>query len=327
MASNALRAVLAALPVVVPLTLAAPAAAETSDPLDAVVERDDAERFIALWRESGGAPSAAQLDEGYIAEGSRAVEIFLPGRIESGAHLAATIAADPQLYADAIGRCYPWLAQADGELRAIYLAFSGLLPDRELPRIAVVFGANNSGGTAAPGMQVLGLEVLCRLSADEAAFRELLRAFFAHETVHTLQVVDDADLGGDGLLSWALVEGSADYVAGLVTGRSLDPGRDAWASANEETVWREFAHDRALMRDPATSPEDRQATARRWFANAGSPPPGWPSELGYWVGARIAQGYVDSSSDRRLAIGQLLAADDPQAILAASGLADRLAAN
>ncbi|WP_338242732.1 hypothetical protein [Aurantiacibacter hainanensis] len=309
------------------LAVSCPALAQQGDALTATIETDDADRFIALWRESGGNPTAEQLQRRYVDAGSRAVEIFTPGRIESGANLAATIAGQPQLYADAIDRCYPWVKAANGELRATYLALSGLLPDKPLPRIAVLFGADNSGGTAAPGMQVLGLEVLCRLAPDEAAFRDRLRSFFAHETVHTLQDIPDEAGQDDPLLAWALAEGGADYVASLVTGRTINPERDAWARANEGMVWREFAADRAILRDPEADVEERQAAFARWFANAGSPPEGWPSELGYWVGMRIAESHVDRAQDRRAAIRQLLAFDDAGAVLAASDLAGRLAAN
>lgn len=307
------------------LTVATPALAQDTDPLAAAIEREDAERFIALWVETGGAPGAEQLQHRYIDAGTRAVEIFTPGRIENGANLAAAIASQPHLYADAIERCYPWVKEAEGELRATYLALSGLLPEKPLPRIAVLFGADNSGGTAAPGMQVLGLEVLCRLAPDEAVFRSRLRAFFAHETVHTLQEIPDEAGEDDPLLAWALAEGSADYVASLVTGRTIDPDRDLWARENEDLVWREFAADRAILRDPHAAAEERQAAFARWFGNAGSPPEGWPSELGYWVGAAIARSHVERADDPRAAIRRLLAFDDARAILVASDLAERLA--
>ena len=323
MRTAAVRAFVAALV----LPVAAPALAQGVDPLSASIERDDAERFIALWEETGGAPGAEQLQARYIDPGSRAVEIFTPGRIENGANLAATIAAQPELYADAIERCYPWVEAADGELRATYLALSGLLPEKPLPRIAVLFGADNSGGTAAPGMQVLGLEVLCRLAPDEVAFRSRLRSFFAHETVHTLQDIPDEAREDDPLLAWALVEGGADYVASLVTGRTSDPDRDAWARENEDFVWREFAADRATLRDPDAEIEARQAAFARWFGNAGSPPEGWPSELGYWIGSMIARSHVEQADDPHAAIRRLLSFDDARAIHAVSDQADRLTAD
>ena len=57
---------------------------------------------------------------------------------------------------------------------------------------------------------------------------------------------------------------------------------------------------------------------KRWFANCGSAPEGWPCEAGYWVGMRIAEGYVANASNKRAAIRELLEPQDPAAILKAS---------
>lgn len=302
-----------------------PVMAQGVDPLEARVETADVDRFAALWEEAGGPPDADTLQTRYIDEGGDAIAIFTPGRIENGAWLARTVAANEALYNDALTRCRPWLSNTDDELRATYLALSGLFPDAQLPRIAVVMGANNSGGTAGRGMQVLGLEVVCRMSPDEGAFRNSMRHLFAHETVHTLQDVDyrAMDAATQGLAN-ILAEGGADYIAWLATGRDNAPDRTAWAEANADMVWREFAADVARISQPGLSESDHLAIARRWVGNAGSPPPGWPSELGYWVGMQIARGYVEQSADKRVALRELLRIDDPMAIVMRSGYAPRI---
>lgn len=291
------------------------------DPFTAQVSLDDAERFATLFRETGGKPSAAQLQESYLDPGGRAIAIFTPGRITDAANLASTIAADPAPYRDAIERCLPMVRATEPDLRAIYFAMKGLLPDQSLPEIAVIFGAGNSGGTAQLGMQVLGLEVLCQLAPDEAAFRALMREFYAHETVHTLQRLDRKKLSGDPLLANVIMEGTADYIAMLVTGRVPNPERARWANERSEFVWREFAGDLAKVRDSSLSDRARNAAFRRWVANAGSAPEGWPSELGYWVGMQIVAAYVANSDDPRAALRELLAFDNPSAVLAKSGIA------
>ncbi|RPF71077.1 hypothetical protein [Aurantiacibacter spongiae] len=302
------------------------ARAQGVDPLDARLETRDAERFAQLWHDSDGAPDAPALQRNYLDGASDGVAVFTPHRIESAANLAAAIAAEPEIYRDAVERCLPWAAQTSDELRATYLGFHGLLPETELPRVSLVVGANNSGGTAAPGMQVLGLEVICRLSSDEQQFRDIMRRFYAHETVHTWQDIDYDSLGpvASGIAN-ILAEGTADYLAWLVTGRVPDPARDAWARQHEDFVWGEFAKDVAAYHDPSLNDAGRRAIARRWTGNAGHPPEGWPSELGYWVGMRIAEGYVANSGDRHAAIRELLTLDDPMAIVQASGLANRIA--
>lgn len=295
--------------------------------LEAAIRSEDADRFAVVFEASRGAPTANELQRGYLDPATRGVEIFTPGRIRDAAHLAETIAAHPEEYRRGVDVCLPIAKQASGELRAVYLAMEGLLDDPVLPEIYVVFGAGNSGGTTGPGAQVIGLEVLCRMADSEADIRTVLRGYFAHETVHTMQADPlDSAVETDLLLTWALREGVADFIAGLVTGTIPDPARNEWALAHEADVWSEFVNDRrataALKGDARTAPD---APVYRWVANAGAAPEGWPSELGYWVGMRICQAYMDAAEDKRAAVKELLEHRDPTAILEKSGYAARFA--
>ena len=291
-----------------------------ADPLSVTPEIDDAERFAALFERSNAAPSAEALQAEYLDQGGRALEIFTPNRIVDAQRLADAVARDPSLYRDAIERCLPMVETTRSDLRAIYLGFRGLFPEKPLPRIAVVFGAGNSGGTAEADMQVLGLEVLCSLAPDAGAFRSLMRQFYAHETVHTFQRFGGPKVDSDPMLTAAINEGTADYVAALVTGQVPDPERDRWAREREDFVLNEFARDLATVRNREMSSEARNAAYFRWFANAGIAPEGRPSELGYWVGMKIAEGYVQNASDPHAALHELLVFDDPALILERSGI-------
>lgn len=84
-------------------------------------------------------------------------------------------------------KCLPIVKQTSAELRATYLALHGLFPDKALLRLYLVVGAGNSCGTAGPGAQVVGLEVLCNGAGTSDALRTLARSFYAHETVHVLE--------------------------------------------------------------------------------------------------------------------------------------------
>lgn len=297
---------------------------EPVDPLTAKVDDSATKRFAELWRASGGKPTPDQIQAHYLDGGGRGIEVFTPGRIGSAERLAGKIAENPQLYRDAVERCLPWVAATNAQLRATYLGLKGLFPERPLPQIAVVIGANNSGGTAAEGIQVIGLEVICRLSPTRAEFDERMRQFFAHETIHTFQQADSAE-SKDPLLAAALREGVPDHMTTLVTARLPNPERDAWARPREEWIWQQFEADAALLRGGVNTSgeakEQANAAFRRWFANAGNPPTGWPDELGYWVGMRIAEAYVEASDDCRKALDELLNPEDVAAILEKSGYA------
>lgn len=289
------------------------------DPLTASIHTEDADRFAALFADTDGKPDAAQLQKRYLDPGSEGVRIFTPNRIRDAAALAAGIAKDPGAYRTAIEQCLPVVKQASAELRSIYLGLRGLFPARPLPEIYIVFGRGNSGGTAGPSAQVLGLEVLCRIAPTPAALRQTLRMFFAHETVHTWQ--GDSDLPGvNPLLADMLREGAADYIASLVLGTAPNPEREAWGLPREGELWAQFRSDldataaldwRAV---PAGSIGD--LARHRWVANVGKAPAGWPPEMGYWLGMRIWQRYVERSADKRAALERVLNWTDGAEILA-----------
>jgi len=297
------------------------------EPLAAQVDLTDAYRFADVFGATNGQPTADELQAGYLDGAGRGVEIFTPGRINSAKNLAATVAARSAKYKAAIETCLPVVEASNTELRAIYLALSSLFPDQELPKIYAVFGAFNSGGTAASDAQVIGIEVICDISDGPAGVRETLRTFYAHETVHALQPDLDSKVeASDLLLAGSLREGMADFVSLLVTGAQPSPARDAWAKDREAELWAEFLADRTFIRERIKTPDDMNtddpevfARFRRWHGNYGSAPEGWPHEMGYWFGQQVAQAYFDKADDKRAAIADLMALDDPQHILEFSG--------
>lgn len=305
---------------------AAPAPAPI-DPMTATVNVRDAERFVAVFEKNGGKPDATTLQRDYLDGGGRGVEIFTPYRIEDAANLAKTVAAETERYSYAIKTCLPLAGALNAELRATYLAYRGLLPARPLPTIYIVFGAANSGGTAKPDAQVIGLEVMCAPGTTPEAFRRAMRATFAHETAHSFQVEPPESAMRDPLMLLALNEGVPDYLASVVTGAPPSPEREAYGRKNEATLWAQFERDRALLMGRSFAEIDKtpamKTALQRWFSNAGATPPGIPFELGYWIGMQIAKGYVDKATDKRAAIEQLIARADPPALMAASGYQGR----
>lgn len=307
------------------------ARAETSDPVEpltAAVDDSAAKRFARLWHATGGKPDAAQIQEAYLANGGRGIEVFTRGRIVDAENLAAKVAKHPDVYRDAVERCLPWVAATNAQLRSTYLGLRGLLPDRPLPQISVVIGANNSGGTAAAGIQVIGLEVICRLSPTQADYEQRMRQFFAHETVQTFQQIDGQGAVKQYLVASALAEGVPDYITELVTARVPNSGLDEWARSREQWIWEQFLSDAAIVQAGTDANgnlnETAQAAYYRWFANAGDAPEGWPDELGYLVGMRIAESYAEQAADPYAALDDLLAFGDPAAILEKSNYFERL---
>ncbi|WP_417495581.1 hypothetical protein [Maricaulis sp.] len=305
------------------------ALAQGADPETVQVNSADAHRFIAVFDAAQGQPTAQALQAGYLDGASQAVDIFTPDRIRSAEHLAGYIAEHSEQYRRAIDVCLPIAESMTPELRSIYAATRALLPDRELPDIHVLFGAGNSGGTAGPGAQVLGLEVICAIKDSELDIRSAFRMFFAHETVHTFQDQPDPHtLVADPLLFAVLMEGVPDFIALQTTGELPWADRDRWARENEAMLWAQFARDRVSVHDGfalgeggMSFDESANAALHNWVGNYGQAPEGWYFEAGYWIGRQIAQGYYDQADDKAAALAALIALEDPAGILQASGYA------
>jgi hypothetical protein len=307
------------------LLIAAAPAPEPNDPLVATVDTRDAERFIAVFERAGGKPDAAALQHDYLDGSGRGVEIFTPYRIEDATNLARAVASDTERYRYAIKTCLPLVGSLNGELRATYLAYRGLFPERALPKIHIVFGAGTSGGTAKPDAQVIGLEVMCGPGTTPDSFKTAMRAIFAHETAHSFQVDPPDSAVRDPLIFLAFNEGVPDYLASVVTGAPPSAAREIYGRANESALWQQFTRDRALLSGHSFAEIDQtpvlKTALRRWFSNAGAAPPGIPFEMGYWIGMQIARAYVRKAPDPRVAMERLIARADPSALATASGYA------
>jgi hypothetical protein len=301
-----------------PLAARAAPVPPPADPITATIQTEDADRFATMFATSGGKPTAEQIQRDYLDLGSYGIDVFTPDRIKNATALAAEIAINRKDYEVAIAQCLPIVKQAAAELRSIYLGLRGLYPARPLPQIYIVFGRGTSGGTAGPGAQVLGLEVLCKTAPTPEKLRQTLRMFFAHETVHTWQR-ESTGKERNPLLRSVLQEGAADYVASLVLGAPPSAEREAFAPQRESELWKQFEADVAVMRDldwfALQKNKDAQIRMHRWVENYGSAPKDWPFELGYWIGMRTWQRYVDTAPDKHVALEEILTSTDANAVL------------
>ncbi len=292
-----------------------------ADPLTASMHIEDAERFARLYLATYGKPSPEQIQKNYLDGASYGVTVFTPYRIQNAAHLAEAVSQNAATYDHAIHDCLPRLKQYDADLRSIYLAMHGLYPDQALPQIYVVFGANNSGGTAGPNVQVLGLEVICKVSGDAPeGLRTTLRHFFAHETTNTFQNEPSGSKTSP-LLASILTEGAADFVSLVVTGTTPEPQRAEWATHHEAELWNQLQQDLLATQPPGAeaSPKAAAEARHRWVENYDFASKGWPGEVGYWEGMRIWQCYYDASIDKHQAMQDVIRWNDPDLILRKSG--------
>ena len=311
-----------------------PALAKQDAPHSPHVQSVDAHRFAALFDAHDGALDAELLQAEYLDGAGRGVEVFTPSRIQNADNLARAVAEDPEAYRRGIEVCLPIADSMNAELQETYAAMQPLFPGRDLPEIHVVFGAGNSGGTAASDALVLGLEVICRVGQSEEEIRSIFRFFFAHEAVHALQTQNMDAFARDPLLYMSLLEGQADYVSLLVTGQVPTQSRHDWAVENEDGLWPEFSRDRRILKVAAEAgasygnlPPEAATALTRWHANAGRAPDGWPYELGYWMGRQIVADYVTRADDPDQALIDLLNITDPVRVLSQTRYYDQAGAD
>jgi len=265
----------------------------------------DAERFAKVFAESGGTPTAEIIEQKYLKDGTEGIEIFRRGRIKDGANMAKKIAAKPQAYQKALDVCLPGARMAEAEAGVILSNVQRMLAQAEGAATYILFGGNNSGGTASQNGLALGLEVICRFAETPTEAAEVIKSFVAHEIVHVYQ--QRVKSPGNTLLHQSLREGFADYVANEAMGSvsASEKERHDYGVAHEAELWAEFQQEMAGKE------------LRPWMYGAGKD--GRPNDLGYWMGKRIAEAYVKNAGNKAEAMQQLLHLKDAETLLANSG--------
>lgn len=193
------------------------------------------------------------------------------------------------------------ISDALKELKTIYE------DGKDVP-IYFVIGALRAGGTANDNKLLIGAELA--MSGPGTPSHELseslshLKSYFAndpsaglidlnlHEYVHTQQ----RSVSGNSLLSQSLFEGVAEFVSTAAIGRQSTTEAISYGSANHQTVIDAFEKD--ILSEDFTdwiwnSPDNKFGTR----------------DLGYYVGYVIAERYVASIEDKKLAIKTLIQLD------------------
>ena len=138
---------------------------------------------------------------------------------------------------------------------------------------------------------------------------EALPYIIAHELIHFQQDLPEQPT----LLEAVIVEGSADFLAELIAGDHINRHIHEWALPREKAIWQHL-EARAGSSDYSDF----------LYGGAGEGrPEGWPADVGYFVGYRIAQAYYERADDKKQAIADILTCTDFAALLASSGYAER----
>ena len=265
------------------------------DPDSVAVVTTDVPRFWAAFDAAPALRSEAFHDL-YVRNATEGLGHFLRLRVGGAGDLAAAVAADSARYA-AVRAGTLRMHEAAPAIRAALRRLEALYPEAAYPPVYVVVGRFTSAGTYTRRSVLIGAELFD--SPEDVV------PVAVHEIVHTLQ--RGADLS---LLARSIREGSADFVTALALGRHPNERLHAYGDAHERALWDEFSQDMLGM------------DSSRWLYGGGDDT-GRPSDLGYYVGYKIAEAYYERADDPARAVRDILLVEEYARFLDASGYADR----
>lgn len=304
------------------------AAAARQASVDSVrIVTEDVPRFWAAYDEALPAlaardtsAAAAVFERAYLDPGTDGLLAYVAVKVGGPRDLVAALMRTPA-YTASIRENTLALGSAEAPIRDGMRRLTALYPAATFPDVYLLIGALTSGGTAlGPGL-LLGAEM--NAAAPDSPLGELspgrrgtigtpaaLPHIVVHELVHANQ-----DMNGQWtVLRNVLIEGGADFLAGLALPGAPEAHYTTWGRAYDRAVWTRF-----MAEKDATDYSE-------WTGNSGVRADDWTGDLGYYVGAEICRAYYAQAADKAQAVRDLLALRDPAAILAVSGYATRYAA-
>lgn len=190
-----------------------------------------------------------------------------------------------------------------------------LYDDAVFPDMYFVIGRWNSAGTVSDAGLLLGVDQIARTPEipqheltlwEKNNFTDFSRlpVIAMHEQIHFQQ----SKIEYDTTLLWnALIEGMADFVCELVTGKNPSQRQHEFAATRKKEIWERFKSEMYLRR------------SYNWIANSDQERPDHPADLGYYMGYEICKAYYDKATDKKQAIRDMLELKDPKQFLEKSG--------
>ncbi len=291
------------------VVLANVAMAQNRDPLKAELVTGDIDRFWVAFDAAQPDFKAEVFQRDYLDKGSDGVKGFTKGRIQNAEYFAKVVAAHSKYYAS-IRASTLKISTMEMPIRQSLIKLKELYPKAVFPPVYFVIGALNSGGTSSDDGLIIGAEMygLTRQTPIEELndwLRDVLKPvdqlphIVAHELIHFQQRNT-----GSSLLAACLREGSADFMAELISGKHINQNVHDFANPIERKLWEEFK---------------LRMNGKDYTGWLYSPSPGRPNDLGYWMGYQISKAYYDKMSDKTQAIADIIGLKNPQKFLEASG--------
>lgn len=275
-------------------------AQNVSDPMKVSFVTKDITNFWNAFDKLNEKSQAHLFEEEYIKPGSAGLQAFIPnGRIESAVALLEKVRERKDDYVKARANSLKIL-DYEKQCRASFLALKYLYPEAVYPNVYFVIGRFSSGGFSSSKGIVIGAEMVESSTVPYMVAHELIH--YQQDSISNEQLI---------LLAGCINEGSADFIAELISGKIVNKETHIYGNANEAKLWREFQD---IMDDRESSHE--------WLYSY-KPKNGYPPDLGYWMGYKITESYYQKATDKRKAISEILHIKDYKQFLKESGYASK----
>lgn len=231
----------------------------------------------------------------YLKNGTIGLQGFIPNRIMSADSLLNMVKRRKEDY-EKMRNIESQIKEKEKETLPYFYALEYWYPYAVYPPVYFVFGRFNSGGTTSKEGLLIGAEMLTDLDG--------LPELIIHESIHFQQKWPEG--GNTTLLQQSVIEGSADFIAELVTGKHGNFNANDYGNKNKESLCKEFVQimNGEHMNDwlYGTSGKDNR-----------------PNDLGYWIGYEIVKAYFDKAENKKLAVNHILNIDNYSRFLKESG--------
>jgi hypothetical protein len=283
----------------------------SDDPEQARIVTSDIALFWREYDSAGEKGLDAAMDD-YLKKGSYGLQQFTLLRIRSSADLAAVIRKHPKYYASIRPSTLTIDSMAE-PIRTSFRRLKRLYPNAVFPDVYFVIGLMNSGGTTTDHALLIGAEMYGKTKDTPSEemddwHKQVLKpvedipAIVAHELIHYQQSYAKTDRS---LLARAVGEGSADFIGGMIAGKSINEHLHVYGNPRERELWLEFKQ------------QMNGSDSSHWLYQ-GDKSKDRPADLGYYIGYRICESYYGRASDKTQAIKDILGIQDFSQFLQAS---------
>ena len=288
------------------------------DPKVAKLVTSDIDLFWKAYDKATPANDLYVYRDEYLRKGSDGLKAFTEMRIGSSCNLVDAIAASPKYYAGLRASSLK-VASYEPRIRASYSKLLEIYPDSVFPDVYFIVGRKNSAGTLTDKMLLIGVDMFGQ--TDPASIEELtpwlkavvgsmdrLPYVVAHELIHYQQKYPRSQ--NSTLLTRSVGEGSADFVAELISGSHINPHLHVYGNPIEKELWTEFQTE-MNGKDVANWLYQGDRAANR------------PADLGYYMGYKISEAYYKNTKDKKQAVRDILEIKDMSEFIAKSKYAEK----